>query len=63
MNEEHVILCENLEDLRKAVEWDREQQKILKDQKCGINTAACAMKMLQEEMKEQADSNGLSIED
>lgn len=63
MNEEHVVLSENLEELRKAVEWGREQQKILKDQKCRINTAACAMKMLQEEMKEQADSNGLSIED
>lgn len=24
MNEEHVILSENLEDLRKAVEWGRE---------------------------------------
>lgn len=42
MNEEHVILSENLEDLRKAVEWGREQQKILKGKECGINTAACA---------------------
>ena len=32
MNEEHVILSENLEELRKAVEWGREQQKkILND--------------------------------
>ena len=41
-NAEHVILSENLEDLRKAVEWGREQQKILKGKECGINTAACA---------------------
>lgn len=33
MNEEHVILSERPEDLKKAVEWGREQQKQLSNEK------------------------------
>lgn len=33
MSEEHVILSERPEDLKKAVEWGREQQKQLLDEK------------------------------
>lgn len=33
MNEEHVILSERPEDLRKAVEWGREQQKKILNEK------------------------------
>lgn len=33
MNEEHVILSERLEDLKKAVEWGREQQKKIRNEK------------------------------
>ena len=33
MNEEHVILSERPEDLRKAVEWGREQQKKIMNEK------------------------------
>lgn len=33
MNEEHVILSERPEDLRRAVEWGREQQKKIMNEK------------------------------
>lgn len=33
MNEERVILSERPEDLRKAVEWGREQQKKIMNEK------------------------------
>lgn len=33
MSEEHIILSERPEDLKKAVEWGREQQKKLLDDK------------------------------
>ena len=33
MNEEHVILSEKPEDLRKAVEWGREQQRKIMNEK------------------------------
>ena len=33
MNDERVILSERLEDLRKAVEWGREQQRKILNEK------------------------------
>ena len=33
MNDERVILSEKLEDLRKAVEWGREQQRKILNEK------------------------------
>lgn len=33
MNEEHIILSERPEDLRKAVEWGREQKKMIMNEK------------------------------
>lgn len=33
MNEEHIILSERPEDLRKAVEWGREQKKVIMNEK------------------------------
>lgn len=33
MNEEHIILSESPEDLRKAVEWGREQKKMIMNEK------------------------------
>ncbi len=45
MNEEHVILSERPEDLRKAVEWGREQQKKLLNEKSERITDALIEKM------------------
>ena len=56
MTEDHVILSEKLEDLLKAVEWGKEQQRKLMDER-GEEIADVLMEKMTPKILERKEKN------
>ena len=56
MDEKHIVLSEKLEDLLKAVEWGKEQQRKIMDEK-GEEIADALMEKMTPKILERKEKN------